>query len=334
MTLSGEPVAVADGVDTYSPSYSGLFAVSNTGTLVYRGGTGNQTVLTWFDQQGNPTGTLGEPGEYANPAISPDGSRVAVTMGPPAGRDIWILDVARGTRTRFTFDPAQDDYPAWSPDGKFIAFSSNRSGQMDLYIKPADGSGEEKLLLHTDEPKIQERWTKDGRFLVFTSTSPKTGPDIWALSFPGEAKPVVLLQTQFLEGFARTSPDGRWLAYTSTESGTAEVYVRPFTPDAPAGTGAKWLVSKGGGGVAIWRPDGKELFYSTVAGPKMAVDIDTSKGFQAGTPRRMFAVPALVLTGGWDLSPDSKRFLMVAPPGVGRTIPYTVVLNWAAGLKK
>ena len=333
MTLSGEPAAIVDGVDSYSARNYGLFSVSNTGTLVYRAGSGRQTMLTWFDQQGNPAGALGEPGDYSDPAISPDGSRVAVAKGP-ANRDIWILDVARGASTRFTFDPARDETPAWSPDGKNIAFSSNRSGVMDLYIKPADGSGEEKVLLKTDEPKAVERWTKDGRFLLFNSTGQKTTGDLWALPFPGEAKPVSLLQTQFFEDFARVSPDGRWLAYTSNESGIFESYVRPFTPEAPAGTGAKWLVSKGGGVRPIWRPDGKELFYITLANQVMAVDIDTSKGFQAGTPRRRFANPPSALSTGWDLSPDGKRFLFVAPPNTGRAIPFTVVLNWEAGLKK
>ncbi len=334
MTLSGEPAAIADGVDSFTTTNHGLFSVSDTGTLVYRGGSGARNVLTWFDQQGNPTGTLGDPGDYSLPAISPDGSRVAVAMGPAQSRDIWILDVARGSSTRFTFDPARDDYPAWSPDGNNIAFSSDRGGQMDLYIKPADGSGEEKLLLKTDEPKSVERWTKDGRFLLFTSTGRKTAGDIWALPFPGEAKPVLLLQTKFPETYARVSPDGRWLAYASTESGVNEIYVRPFTPQAAAGTGARWLVSKGGGLRPIWRQDGKELFYLSVVSQVMAVDIDTGKGFQAGTPRRMFDAPAGATTTGWDLSPDGKRFLFAAPPNSGQVIPFTVIVNWAAELKK
>jgi len=333
LTLSGEPAAIADSVDSFGVTSHGLFSVSNTGALVYRSGEGTQDVLTWFDQQGNPAGTLGDPGIYDFPAVSPDGSRVAVAMGPAANRDIWILDVTRGTSTRFTFDPARDDYPAWTPDGKYIAFSSNRGGQMDIYIKPSDGSGEEKLLLKTEEPKEVERWTKDGRFLLFASAGPKTAADIWALPFPGDAKPVPLMQTEFLELRPSVSPDGRWLAYTSTESGGAENYVRPFTPNAPAGTGAKWMISKGGGNSPIWRPDGKALYYYN-NGQAMAVDIDTSKGFQAGTPRRMFTGPAAIANVGWDMSPDGKRFLIPSPPNAGRTIPFTVVLNWAAGLKK
>ncbi len=338
MGLRGEPVAIADGIDSYTTTNHGLFSVSDTGTLVYRGGSGPQTRLTWFDQQGNPGGTLGDPGDYIFPAISPDGNRVAVAVGAQSNRDIWILDVVRGSSTRFTFDPGRDDTPAWSPDGKNIAFTSNRNGQMDLYIKPADSSAEEKLLLKTDEYKIIQRWTKDGRFLLFDSTGPKTAPDVWALPYPlpsqGEAKPIALVKTPFIDHYERVSPDGRWLAYTSTESGPNEVYVRPFAPEAAAGAGAKWPVSKGGGTRPIWRPDGRELFYLSATLQVMAVDIDTSKGFQAGTPRRMFTAPPAAATVGWDLSPDGKRFLFIAPPGAGSVIPFTVVLNWAAGLKK
>jgi len=116
--------------------------------------------------------------------------------------------------------------------------------------------------------------------------------------------------------------------------GNSEIYVRPFTPGAAAGTGAKWLVSKNGGFRPLWRPDGKRLFYLSQSLQVMSVDSDTSKGFRAGTPRRMFtASPQAVLTG-WDLSPDGQRFLFAAAPNTGRTIPFTVVLNWEAGLKK
>jgi Tol biopolymer transport system component len=195
---------------------------------------------------------------------------------------------------------------------------------MDLYIKPSDNSVEEKLLLKTDGQKTEER-TKDGHFLLFTSKGPKTNSDLWALSFPGETK------TQ--QGISRVSPDGRWLAYRSSESSTSGLFVRPFAPDAPAGTGAKWMVSKGVGAFPTWRPDGKQLFYVSPDAQMMAVDIDTSKGFQASPPLRLFTVPSTA-TLGWDVSPDGRRFLFAAPPSLGHVIPFTVVLNWAAGLKK
>jgi Tol biopolymer transport system component len=130
-----------------------MFSVSQTGTLAYLAGRASRMVLTWFDRLGHRGATLGEPGEYSQPAVSPDGTRVAVALGPATRRDIWILDVARGTATRFTFDPAWDDDPVWSPDGKQIAFTSERAGRWDLFIKPADGSGEERLLLTSEEIK-------------------------------------------------------------------------------------------------------------------------------------------------------------------------------------
>jgi serine/threonine protein kinase/Tol biopolymer transport system component len=335
MTLSGEPVAIADGIDSFAVTNHALFAVSDNGTLVYRGGSGSQNLLTWFDEHGNPTGTIGDPGDYTSPAVSPDSNRIAVSAGSAASRNIWILDAARGgASTRFTFDPAIDNDPVWSPDGKNIVFTSNRSGQWDLYVKPADGSGEEKLLLKTDEAKFPETFTKDGRFLLFTSRGSKTSEDIWALPLTPGAKPIPLLQTQFNERSASVSPDGRWMAYRSDESGTPEVYVRPFTPDAPAGTGAKWLISKGSAIGATWRPDGKGLVYLTVTVAVMSVDIDTSKGFQAGTPKLLFNGPTQALINGGSTSPDGKRFLFPAPPTAGQVVPFTVVLNWAAGLKK
>jgi Tol biopolymer transport system component/tRNA A-37 threonylcarbamoyl transferase component Bud32 len=335
MELSGEPAAVAEGVDSFPQATGGLFSVSETGTLVYRGGGASRAVLTWFDAQGNPVGTLSEPGEYANPAVSPDGTRVAVAVGPAASRDIWMMDLGRGTNTRFTFDPASDDNPVWSPDSKNLVFASNRGGTFDLYVKPADGSGEERLLLKTGENKTPTSWSRDGRFLLYTSVAAKTGSDLWVLPMQGEPKPVSVLATQFGELDARFSPDGRWIAYRSNESSVADVYVRPFSPEAGSGTGAaKWMVSKVSSLYPHWRADGKELFYTTINLQQMAVDIDTGKGFQAGTPRRLFAAPSAALTAGWDMASDGKRFLFVAPPGGNRTVPFTVVLNWAAGLKK
>jgi hypothetical protein len=153
------------------------------------------------------------------------------------------------------------------------------------------------------------------------------------------------LATQFNEGLAQFSPDGRWVAYTSNESGTGtnDIFVRPFSPDASGGAGAKWPVSKGGGFSPRWRPDGKQLFYATINPDLMAVDIDTSRGFQAGTPRRLFATPPPLFNvsangglfpTGWDIAPDGKKFLFVTPTSAGRPDSFTVELNWEAGMKK
>jgi Tol biopolymer transport system component len=341
--LSRDPTPVAEMVDSFPQATYGLFSVSDTGTLVYRGGNSSGMTLTWFNEQGVPVSTLGEPGLSANPAISPDATRVAVAVGPAgSARDIWILDAARGTNTRLTFHPASDDNPIWSPSGKYIVFSSNRSGKADLYIKPADGSGEERLLLKSDENKTPTSWSTDGRVLMLTSQSPKTGNDIWALrdplANPGSgpaARPTPILATEFQEGQPKLSPDGRWIAHVSLESGAPEIYLRPFEPEGNAsGAGAKWMISKGTGLRPNWRRDGKALLYTTSNGQLMSVDIDTKNGVQAGVPRRLFQAPGSGLANGWDIAPDGKRFLFLAAPGGTRTVPFTVVVNWAAALKK
>jgi hypothetical protein len=134
LQLRGEPVAIAEGVDSYRPAMHGFFSVSDTGTLAYRGGATSNPVPTWFDQQGHPVGTLGEPGELGARRVA-GRTRVAVVLGPftSRSRNIWLLDVARETTTRFTFDSAVDDDPVWSPDGKQIVFDSHRSGHADLH---------------------------------------------------------------------------------------------------------------------------------------------------------------------------------------------------------
>src|SRR5262249_31151616 len=152
----------------------GLFSVSDTGTLVYRRGATSQTAPTWFDLEGRPEGSLGTPSEYANPTISPDGTRVAVAVGGAVSRDIWILDVRRRTSTRFTFVRVPDDSGVGPREGKNFFFSRSRAGPGVLFVKPADGSGEERLLFKSDEAKSPTSWSRDGRFLLFTSVNANT----------------------------------------------------------------------------------------------------------------------------------------------------------------
>jgi Tol biopolymer transport system component len=341
LQLSGEPVRVADGVDSFAAAAGGLFSVSENGTLVFRPGQGSTVVPTWFDQQGKPVGTLAEPGQYANAAVSPDGSRVAVARGPAGSRDIWVIDATQGTTTRLTFNPADDDDPVWSPDGRSLAFASTRAGEPKIYLKPADGSGEERLI--SDVPGVPTDWSADGQLLLFTSTTAKTRGDIWAVTNPesasGPTTSTPLLATSSNEFHGQLSPDGRWLAYTSDESNGSgdSVYVRPFPADGRHdAAGARWLVSGAEfGRFPRWRSDGKQLFYTTVTNfSVMAADVDTSRGFRTGTPRRLVGVPPPLVPVGWNLTPDAQRFLFITSPNGGRPLPFTVVMNWAAALKK
>ena len=142
--------------------------------------------------------------------------------------DVWLLDTKRGVLSRFTTDAADDVVPVWSPDGRRVVFSSNRTGVHDLYVKPVTGGGTETLLLSSAEPKLATDWSADGRFLLFNKRDPKRGLDIWVLPLDGKGKPFPLVQTAFDEQSAQFSPDGHWIAYQSNESGRAEIYVQPF----------------------------------------------------------------------------------------------------------
>jgi len=337
--LSGDAVPIAENVDSFAIQTYGLFAVSETGTLVYRGGAGAKNALVWFDESGNPGTAFGEPGDYGLPAISPDQMRVAVGRGLAPTRDIWIVDGARGTTTRLTFDAGDDFNPVWSPDGTHVAFASTRTGLAKIYVKPADGSGEERPL--ADIPGVPTSWSSDGRFLLFTSSSPETGNDLWAIADPlrpsAAAKPFTVLATPFNEVQGQFSPDGRWIAYVSNESSVGDIFVRPFSTDGNASAaGGKWLVSSGGlSGQPRWSAEGRRLFYTSGATfGVMAVDVDTREGFRSGTPRRLFTAPPPLLPVGWNVAPDGKRFLFVTTPAGGRTAPFTVVVNWAATLKR
>src|SRR6185369_15284581 len=220
----------------------------------------------WYDIQGKPLGTIGEKGSYENPALSPDETKVAVAAfdRQSGNSNIWVVDVARGNSTKVTFNAGRNDYPVWSPDGKNIMFASNRSGHMDLYLKSADGSGEERLVLKSENDKRPTSWSRDGRFLLYMDDDPKTANDLWILPDPAsakDAKPVAYLRTEFQEIFGKFSPDGRWIAYLSLESGGPEIYVRPFLPDkiAESAAGGRCMISKGGANsLPHWRSDGKE----------------------------------------------------------------------------
>ena len=349
LELTGEAVPIAEQVTNIS------FSASSTNALVYV--RGNQGVavagsrgnirgqLAWFDREGKVLGTFGDPGVYRTLALSPDGKSVAFERADLSNigiRNIWLYEFARGVTTRFTFDSAWDQQPVWSPDGSRLAFTSNKNSTYDLYQKASNLVGEEELLFTSTDVKSAHSWSPDGRFLLYyTVNQPQ---HLWLLPVAGgtDRKPILVEQSQFNEVAGCFSPNGRWIAYTSDESGKNEIYVRPFDPSlatgTPAGKGApvtgKWMVSKDGGNSALWRRDGKELFYLSSDGTAMAVDVSITGVFQAGVPKALFKVPAGV--AWWDISPDGQRFLMAVPAATTPSTPpkFTVVLNWQAALKK
>jgi hypothetical protein len=337
LAIAGEPFPVADEVDRLGPARLALFSVSRTGVLVHRSGSSEATQLTWFDRQGEPLGTVGPIANYSVPWLSPDESRVAFSSAAPGGgdSDIWLIDMARGTPTRFTFDPSPDLSPVWSPDGGRILFASLRDRHGNLYQRAAGGGGADEVLVQSDFLKFPNDWSADGKFILYQELHPKTAHDLWVFPLAGGQKQFPFLQTQFDERQGRFSPDGRWIAYASNESGAWQVYVRSF-PDS----GGKWQVSTNGGGQPQWRGDGRELYYLSEDRKVMAVDVRGSgPQFDAGTPQELFTlrVQSVGLPGPrnfYAATKNGQRFLVVSTSGDPTASPTTVVLNWTADLKQ
>jgi Tol biopolymer transport system component len=347
LATAGEAVPVAERVQTVLDSGRvGAFSVSETGLLAYREGAASRGgILTWFDRSGKRGTAVGEAARQTLFEFSPDRTRVAAVVQDQAGagEDVWIYDVARGLRTRFTFDAARDTLPVWSPDGHSIVFSSNRKGNFDLYRKAVDSVAAEELLYADDLNKRPTSWSADGKLLLYDAIEPKTGRDIWVLPLPERpgvaVKPSLVLQTAFNEADARFSADGRWILYSSDESQRYEVYVTPF-PLAPAGPGGKRQVSTSGVGPVggRWRQDGREIFYVSQDRRLMATEVAIKGGtLEAGAVRSPFS---LISEGGnvglasFEVTADGQRFLVSTTPEQQSAEPLTLILNWASGLNK
>src|SRR5438128_1316774 len=333
LQLTGEAVPVAERIGRYLATARALFSVSETGVLVYRSQSREDSQLVWFDRAGKQLETVGPSGSFGVIRLSPDEKRVALQRvdDEKGTHDIWLIELTRGTPTRLTFDPANDVYPTWSPDGSRIVFSSNREGTANLYHKLSSGAGNDELLLKSDHAKLPTDRSPDGRYIVYQDFSEKDF-DLWVLPLFEERKPELFLQTDYADLYGRFSPDGRWITYVSNESGKREVYVRSF----PA-AGGKWQISNGGGAQPHWRRDGKELFYLSPDKKLMAVEVNGSSGtFEAGIPKALFDLRIISTNGfsDYDVTADGQRFLVNTLVEQTARAPVTVVMNWTADLKK
>jgi dipeptidyl aminopeptidase/acylaminoacyl peptidase len=310
---------------------TGAVSVSETGAIAYQAGLEvAPSRLAWFDRAGKQIGLLGDPGDYVDVGLSPDGTRAALSVVDSARRtrDIWIYDVARGLRQRFTFDPAGEQSPIWSPDGGRVVFVSNRKGPGDLYERPSKGGTDEEPLFADSVAKTPLSWSPDGQRILYAAAGKETGRDLWVLPLMGDNKPAPFRHTRFNEVSGQFSPDGRWIAYVSDESGRQEVYVAPF-----AGTGGSSQISTAGGVEPRWRRDGAELFY-WAGNTLMAASVNgRGSAFEVGAVRPLFE--SRRREGGsssYDVSVDGQRFLVNSV--VDESAPVTLLVNWPALLKK
>jgi eukaryotic-like serine/threonine-protein kinase len=333
LMATGSPAPVVEGVLQSNTSGAAQYSLSATGSLVYvRGDVQSaQRRLVWVARNGAEQSVAAPVRTYLFPRLSPDGGRVAVGISDRETH-LWLYDLARETMTRLTFEGTVNHNPAWTPDGKRIAFNSDKEGLPKIYWQLADGSGGLERLTSSPNANVPMSWSPDGQLLAFMESNPTTGSDIWVLRL-SDRKPQPFLQTPFNESVPRFSPDGRWLAYISNESGRYEVYVQPYP-----GPGGKWQISTEGGTEPVWNRNGRELFYRT-GDRMMAVDITAQPGFAAGKPRTLFEgryerTPAT--SPDYDVSPDGQRFLMLKRSEQEAAAPtqINVVLNWFEELKR
>jgi eukaryotic-like serine/threonine-protein kinase len=301
-------------------------AVSDTGTAVYAQGNPAKRSLVWVDFDGKVEALGMEQGRYSWVNVSPDGLRALVNQAP----EIWIYDLQPPwTHTRVTIpgNPGEETLgnsgaPRWSFDGKVIYFASNRRGNWDIYSQPADRSQAATVLMSGPNDQYPSSVGPDGT-LLFIESHPMTGGDIWALSRDGKTAKV--RATPSNEYHARFSPDGRWIAYQSDESGRFEIYVQGYPG------GKAWPVSTGGGTMACWSRDSKQLFY--LSGNFMMAATIRSDGSLASAPRKLF-VSSGYFSESYDISHEGKRFLMIRldPGSVPREL--NVILNFSKELDR
>ncbi|MGI8958624.1 MAG: protein kinase domain-containing protein, partial [Bryobacteraceae bacterium] len=326
LQLHGNPFTLAEDFGSWDAQHERYFSVSQTGVLAYRGNDAPQTQLMWYSRDGKRLETAGENGRYLQIALSPDGTKVTLERLDTTSNvwNLWLLDLRTGTSSRLTSDSGVVTDAVWSPDSRELVFGSDRIGQMDLFRK-AIGAAKDWLLYADGEKKVPESWTRTGDIVYMTGLK-----DIYLLKADGSGKPVPLLKTGFQKDEPHVSPDGRWIAYGSVESGPWDIYVASF-PDFEN----KRQISNGGGAQALWRADGKELYYLTLDGKMMAVEIMAGTTLKTGVPKFLFETrlrrPKPVLDQ-YGVSPDGQKFL-VAEPLHQVAKPITVVLDWQSAMQ-
>ena len=335
LDVTTNPVPVLDGVITRATGAAN-FALSSDGSLVYvtgaRGTGGVGVRLVWVNRDGRQVEPIADDPLEAprNLSLSPDGRRLALTIGPTNAGDLWVYDLEGRPPTPLTFE-SHNVFPVWRPDGTRVAFASDRAGVTNLFSMPADGSTlDPEPLLTSPNFQAPASWSSDGRELIFVEERPETGLDILALPIGGEGAPRVVLGTEYNERSPALSPDGRWLAYRSNVTGRPEIWVLPYP-----GPGAPIRISPNLGVEPVWSRDGRELFYLE-GNRMMAVAVEAEPEFRFQPPEELFE-GGFVTFSGYDVAPDG-RFAMIQSPaatGGADALPEVVfVLNWFEELQR
>ena len=332
--VSGQPVSVLSNVSWMLYGATSLAAADN-GTVVYLAGgetgAGGVHQLLWLAPDHSVAPLVLPPKEYYDPRVAPDGQHIAVEA-QDSGDDIWIVDLRRGTTTRLTFDAGEDETPAWSPDGRWVAYASSRAGQpRTIYRRASDGSGPEEKLYSAAEHMHVDDWSRDGKSLLLTIDGAQLKTGLWLLPLDGSSKPFPILDTRFAERNARLSPDRKWIAYESDDSGRVEVYVQRFPT-----LGSKVQVSNDGGAQPVWSRDGRQLFYRG-SGKVMSVTVGSGDPIQLGAPVGIFEDTFLDKGAdhtGYDVSPDGHRLVFSRESATTPRKYLDVLQGWLPELQR
>jgi Tol biopolymer transport system component len=327
LALMGEATPIAEKIRFNPARWTGSFALSDTGLLLFQGGgIVSQARLTWIELDGKKSGTIGEAIPGGNLEIAPDGRRAAVALVPPSGEpEIWMYDLARGLGSRFTFGtPAFR--PTWSRDGRILAYAD---GAGHIFAKDTTGVADPKTILSLkDAPGAPLSFSPDERWLLFGTQQSKTGSDLAVVSMDDTHEVRSVLATQANETGGELSPDGRWLGYVSDESGQEQVYVTPFP-----GPGGKWQVSTAGATGFDWMPGGRQILLQSSDNKLALVDVTfQGTGIEIGAAHPILGDQPV--PGNFSMMPDGKRFLALVPLEGNDVQTLTLVTNWSAGLRK
>jgi len=334
LEVSGKPVMIVEGIAYNPTSGNAAFGVSNNGTLVYRvADTSTLTELAWFDRTGSKIGVERSSGAFLHPRISPDERFIVVEKRERQTGDIWLIDRQRGTNSKFTTDPGDDSYPMFSPDGRSVAFTSFRNGSANLYIKDAGGVGEERLAFSSGFRSLGnlslDAWHPGGKSVIFTFYRGQKSNDVSAVPISPEQDVTPILADKLDERFADVSPDGKWILYHSSDTGRSEMYVQTLPP-----SGRKWPISIDGSVFGQWTRNGREIVFQSPDNKLMTVEVTLEPNFKAGVPRELFEIPGTVAGDRWSVTANGQNFLLPLAPNATDRPSITVVLNWAADLKK
>src|ERR1700735_671207 len=326
MELKGTPVPVTEGIMTGASNGDATFAVSNNGTLVFQPGTfvAYQRNLVWLDRTGKSTNIVDGVKPYSSPVISPDGKRIALTL-QGSSFDVWVYDLERDTFTKASF--GGDDYePFWSPDGKMLAYSSSKSGNIQAYVKHGVVQGDETMVTDGTAFRNLFGWTPDGRELILSRENKDTGVDIYAVTVEGDHKQRPIVATPLHQAEASISPDGKWLAYVSDESGQPEVFVQAMNDPNIRGQ-----ISSGGGRAPARARSGNELFFRAQDG-LMSVKFVPGTTLNPAKPVKLFEDKRH--WSGYDVAADGRFVVGVEADDKATGSQLNVILHWFEELKQ